>query len=302
MKINFKRYKYTPILGWSSSRYELFQKCQRHYFYNYYTKFVPDVPLDHLNRLKQLTSVPLEVGNVVHHIIEAFLRRLQQSDSNIDEKRFIEYGMNLCDQFFDKKEFLEVYYGYTQQIDRDEAKAKIRVALTNFMNSHLFNWLFMKAITNRQNWVIEPDGFGETRINGLKAYCKMDFLFPVDDEIHILDWKSGKKHAEKHSKQLMGYALATQVNNPAVDVQRIIPRIIYMYPEMDELEFQITDASLAKFCREVEDQTLEMHSFCKDIEQNIPREFSFFEKTGYTALCKHCPFQEPCRNATALPF
>lgn len=302
MKINFKRYKYTPILGWSSSRYELFQKCQRHYFYNYYTKFVQGVPLEHLNRLKRLTSVPLEVGNVVHHIIEAFLRRLQQSDANIDEKRFIEYGMKLCDEFFDKKEFLEVYYGYTQEIDRDEAKAKIRVALTNFMNSPLFSWIFMKAITCRQNWVIEPDGFGETRINGLKAYCKMDFLFPVDDEIHILDWKSGKKHPEKHSKQLMGYALATQMNNPNVDGNRIIPRIIYMYPEMDELEFQITDASLAKFSTEVEEQTLEMHSFCKDIEQNIPREFSFFEKTSYTALCKHCPFQEPCKNATALPF
>ena len=84
MKINFKQYKYTPILGWSSSRYELFQKCKRHYYYTYYTKFVKDTPLPHMQRLKNLTSVPLEVGNVVHHIIEAFLKRLQQSDAPID--------------------------------------------------------------------------------------------------------------------------------------------------------------------------------------------------------------------------
>ncbi len=294
MKINFQRYKYSTILGWSSSRYELFQKCKRHYFYNYYMKFVPDVPIEHLQRLKALTSVPLEIGNVIHHIIEAFLRRLQQSNSNIDEKKFIEYGIRLCDEFFDRKEFIEVYYGYTQEIDRGEAKFKIQTALKNFINSPLFNWIFMKAITSSRNWIIEPDGYGETRINGLKAYCKMDFLFPVDDEIHILDWKSGKKHPEKHSKQLMGYALAAQINNPEINSRQIIPRIIYMYPELDELEFTITDESLASFSHEVACQTTEMHSFCKDIEQNIPKEFEQFEKTDYTALCRHCPFQEPC--------
>ncbi len=294
MEINFQRYKFTPILGWSSSRYELFQKCKRHYFFNYYSKFVPEISFDHLKRLKFLTSVPLEVGNVIHHIIETFLRRLQKSPTPLDKERFLAFGIQMCDEFFDKKEFLEVYYQQTPQIDKTEAKQKIWRALNNFVESDLYEWIFSTAIKTSHQWVIEPDGYGETRINNLKAYCKMDFLFPVGDDIHILDWKSGKPHVGKHSKQLMGYALATKVNNPSVSGSNIIPKIVYMYPEIDELEVTLTDDTLNKFCHEVTAQSEEMHGFCKDIDKNIPRDFHEFEKTTYTQLCSYCQFQEPC--------
>jgi hypothetical protein len=296
VEINFKQYKFSPILGWSSSRYELFQKCKRHYFFNYYSKFVPETSFDYLKRLKSLTSVPLEVGNVVHHIIETFLRRLQKSDAPIDKERFVAYGVQLCEKLFSEKEFLEIYYGQVSEIDISEAKQKIWQILNNFMNSELYDWICTTAIKTRTNWVIEPSGYGETRINDLKAYCKMDFLFPIDDEIHILDWKSGKPHVGKHSKQLMGYALAAKYNNPEINSDKIIPRIVYMYPEIDELEFAISDNSLALFEQEVTVQTKEMYSFCSNVEQNIPRGFENFEKTNYTQLCEYCQFLEPCKN------
>ncbi len=294
MEINFKQYKFSPILGWSSSRYELFQKCKRHYFFNYYSKFVPETSFDYLKRLKFLTSVPLEIGNVVHHIIETFLRRLQKSDSPINKERFVAYGVQLCEKLFSEKEFLEIYYNQASEIDINEAKHKIAFILNNFLNSELYDWICTTAIKTRANWVIEPNGYGETRINNLKAYCKMDFLFPVEDEIHILDWKSGKPHVGKHSKQLMGYALATKFSNPEIPSEKINPRIVYMYPEIDELEFTITDDSLAKFEQEVSMQTNEMYSFCSNVEKNIPRSFAEFPKTSYTQLCDYCPFKEPC--------
>ncbi len=297
MKIKFDRYPFSMILGWSSSRFDLFTQCRRHYFYNYYTKFAQGVSPKQMLRLKKLTSVPLEIGNVVHHVVEELLRRFQKSASPINEEKFIQFGLSLCDKYFDSKEFIEIYYGYTEQIDRNAAKERIVVSLKNFLRSPLFDWIFSTAITESNSWVIEPDGFGETRIGGLKAYCKMDFLFPVGDEVHILDWKSGKKQEDKHRAQLLGYALAASLNNPSIDRSKIIPRIIYMYPVLDELSFTISDSDLTSFTETVRVQTEQMYTYCTNIEQNIPKSFDQFEKTHYTALCSNCPFQEPCRQA-----
>lgn len=100
MNLTYQTYPFTPTLGWSISRFEMFDKCKRQYFFNYYAKFAKGIPPYKVAQLKALTSVPLEIGNVVHDIIEAFLRRLQKSDSDIDEKRFIDFAKQKTDHYF----------------------------------------------------------------------------------------------------------------------------------------------------------------------------------------------------------
>jgi ATP-dependent helicase/DNAse subunit B len=92
MQLAYAAYPFSPILGWSISRYEVFDKCKRQYFYTYYSKHGPVVPHYKMAQLRDLTSVPLEIGNVVHDVLEAFLKRLQKSDSDIDEQRFFLYA------------------------------------------------------------------------------------------------------------------------------------------------------------------------------------------------------------------
>jgi len=255
-----------------------------------------------MKQLKSLTSEPLEVGNVIHHIVETLLKRLQKSSEPIDSAKFLQYGQMLCDKFFSEKEFIEIYYKQKNEVDIEGAKQKIDQSLRNLLNSDLIKWIMSSAVATSDEWVIEPAGYGETRIDNLKAYCKMDFLFPVNDKLYILDWKSGKKHPEKHSKQLMGYALAAQENHPELDPNTIIPRTVYLYPEMDTLEFSITPESLAEFRISVKQQSEEMYLYCKDVEKNIPMEIETFERTTYTQSCSYCQFQEICKTNEPLPF
>lgn len=295
MKIQFDSYKFTPILGWSSSRYELFNRCKRAYFYNYYGKFDKAHSFQKIKELKSMTSVPMEVGNVIHHIIETFLGRLQKSNKPLDEQKFLDYGINLVDTLFAKKTFLETYYGYTQEIDHNFAKVKVEAALKNFLRSPLYNWICSTPLESRKEWVIEPAGFGETRIDGLKAYCKMDFLLPVDGKIHILDWKSGKKSEEKHSAQLLGYSLAAQASNPNLLASDIVPKIVYMLPDIEEFQVDITTDKLASFKNRVKSETTEMQKFCVDVDNNTPVGIEKFEKCGNDNICRLCFFQEFCR-------
>ena len=61
-----------------------------------------------------------------------------------------------------------------------------------FIESDRYAWINQQPMEQRHKWVIEPPGFGETRINDLKAYCKVDCMIPTEEGVFIFDWKTGK--------------------------------------------------------------------------------------------------------------
>ncbi|MDR3011702.1 MAG: PD-(D/E)XK nuclease family protein [Chitinispirillales bacterium] len=293
MMLKFPEYPFTPILGWSISRFETFDKCKRQYFYQYYSKYVRGVPIYKITKLKELTTVPLEVGSAVHDCMEALLARLQKSDSTIDEGKFLKFADDKLREYFSSKTFIEIYYNQTAELDFQAASEKVRVCLENFLGGPCFNWLYMRALINKTGWMIEPPGYGETRLNGLKAYCKMDFLFPVEDEVYILDWKTGAKDPAKHAAQLMGYAVAAN-SNFSIPWNRIYPKIVYLYPQYDELEISVGEQEPEIFFQRIKEQTEMMYAYCKNVEQNIPHDISKFERSPSPTMCRNCKFQELC--------
>ena len=292
MELKYASYQFTPVLGWSITRYETFDKCRRQYFYQYYAKYVPGVPRYRMDRLRALTSTALEVGNVVHDVLEAFLRRLQKNDSGIDTGRFIEFARRKTLDYFSTKTFIETVY-WDGTVDRDRAFGRVERCLNNFLASPTCTWIFMKAITNKKDWMIEPPGYGETRIEGMKAYCKMDFLFPVDNEVVILDWKTGKRDEYKHAGQILGYAAAAH-NNFGIPWNVIFPKIVYLYPEFSELEIRPAQDDYASFCARVRRETDEMYACCSDPEQNVPLHIDKFPKSPSEKICAYCNYQELC--------
>ena len=198
--LKIRRYEFTPVLGWSISRYETFSNCKRLYYYQYYGKFDPDYPRVKIDLLKNLTSIPLEIGNIVHDTISAVLRRLLKSNNEIDRGRFQEFVEKVVIQNCRNKTFFEVYYSEVGSVKPVNLLPHIEVCLTTFLASPRFVWIRDKAIGSKHAWLIEPPGYGEARIEGMKVYCKVDFLFIVDGRIVILDWKTGKHDETKHGK------------------------------------------------------------------------------------------------------
>ena len=299
VELEFPKYEFTSILGWSISRYELFDTCKRQYFYQYYPKFVKDIPQYKIAKLKGLTTLPMEVGTAVHDCMEALLARLQKSDTSINEEKFFQFADDKLREYASTKTFIETYYKQTETLDITAATEKVKICLDNFLNSPCFSWLYMKAMTNKTGWMIEPPGYGETRINGMKAYCKMDFLFPMGDEVYILDWKTGAKDQAKHAAQLMGYAVAAN-SNFSIPWNRIFPKIVYLYPQYDEFEISFGEAELKAFFETIRAQTEEMQSFCKNVDQNIPKDISEFPSSPQPGLCRHCKFRELCGGGAGV--
>jgi len=291
--MQLQRFEYTPVLGWSVSRYDRFSTCKRMYYFDYYGKYAPPEQRPAIEKLRKMTSVPLETGNIVHDMIKWLLERLLISEKPINQAKFLDCARGMTENYCRSKQFCEVYYRSKRSVDPDEMYAGVALCLGNFLESEKFRWITEKAVTNKADWVVEPPGYGETRIAGLKAFCKVDFLFPVHGELHILDWKTGRPDEVKHRKQLLGYALwATHHFN--VPVSSVHPVIVYLQPEYNELAVDADQASLDALASQVRRETAEMQSFCVDVNQNVPKEQEAFPMTERTAVCRFCNYRELC--------
>ena len=288
-----KRFDFTTILGWSNTRYDIFISCKRQYYYQYYSKYDPVYKRWEIDNLKQMTSIPMEIGSITHDVIETLLNRLKKTEEKINEERFYEYAFRKTQEYCRKKEFSELFYKEIDRVEEDEIYYDVKICLDNFLNSERFTWLSEEAISNKTSWIIEPAGYGETRIEEMKAYCKVDFLFPIDDKIYIMDWKTGKRVIEKHSKQLKGYSAwaSYHFSKKPIDV---IPTIAYLRPEYEEIEIVYNEFDLEEFSNQVQNETREMYSFCKDINENIPEDKEKFVKTPNKLYCDYCNYRKLC--------
>lgn len=289
-----RQFGYTDVLGWSYSRYSTFSSCKRQYYYEKYAKYDVAGDLMQIRKLAQLTTVPLEIGNISHKILRTLLKRLQRTSVEIDPERFFDYAYREAYSIFRSKLFDEVYYGVREAIDfENEIYEPVRQALENFLRSERLPWLFEEALVTKDDWVIEPDGFGELRIDGLKAYCKVDFLFPIGDELHILDWKTGKEDFKKHHVQLRGYAYWAHYHFEK-EYSLIETTVAHLLPTYNEHPQRINEYDIEDFSSVVRSQTEEMYAYCAEPELNIPLPKEEFRMTPHENFCKTCKFRELC--------
>ncbi|MDR1952595.1 MAG: PD-(D/E)XK nuclease family protein [Elusimicrobiota bacterium] len=290
--MELKTFEFSKELGWSVSRYDRFLNCKRQYFYDYYGRFDPEIPFEKIIFLKKMTSKPLEIGNIVHDTIRDTLRRYQKTPKPINKEKFYDYVHKMTLDYC-QKTFSESYYG-SDLISPEEIFERVKIISDNFLNSKRFQWIIDNALKTSSQWVIEPEGYGEMRIDEYKAHCKVDFLFPVDDKIYILDWKTGAQSLKKHKRQLVGYSLWANYhfNKPVKD---IVPIIVYLYPQYQEQGIEVDDKIVADFAAQVKEEIENMRSYLVNVEDNIPKDKKEFPPTP-NRLCAYCNYRELCKT------
>ena len=295
-----RKYQYSPILGWSISRSDLFYQCKRGYFYHYYYKDVRTCPVEKVKYLKFLTSVPLEVGQVVHdgiaYVISGPLKHGHAED--IEPEAVTKRYVNLMKESLKSKNFVEDYYPqYPRDKDADieNGLEKIRTSILQFFNSKWYSWLKECPDEFKERWIIEPKDYGECPIGGLKAYCKVDFAFPDEKGgYYILDWKTGKIHEAKHKTQMLGYIFYA-IDQFPVSAERVTPLVIYLGSEYKELAIT-GERDLEGFKAKVKHETEDMYRYCANINENVPMDEDNFEGILNSGFCAYCKFQEICNE------
>lgn len=289
-----KSFEYTTILGWSISRYDMFTTCRRQYYYQYYYKWDTEHPQGLIARLRSMVSVPLQIGTVAHTCISTLLKRLlKEPDQPVDTQRLADYvGRKVAEQHR-RADYAEVYYGHEIRINTEEMTDTILAAVTNLIESDRFEWLAQQATAATKPWIIDPVGFGETRVEGLKAYCKVDFMIHTQDHLHILDWKTGKEREDKHSIQMRGYAAWASYHYDT-QLDAITPTVAYLLPDYHETTMELNEYDMQDFATLVREQAQEMYALCSDVGENVPLSKDRFPQTKVEPLCEYCNFRELC--------
>jgi len=290
---DLKPFEFTPRLGWSATRYDTFSVCRRRYYYQYYAKHDHEFAPRDVEERKALVSVPLQIGAVVHEVIGTLLGRLRLSGAEIDQVKFFDYAERAALHSLKATTFEEVYYGNRPEISRGDLFPKVEQSLQNLLTSERLQWLSQTAIQASADWIIEPPGYGETRVGDWKAYCKVDFLFPVDGIYHIIDWKTGKREAEKHRRQLIGYA-AWATYHFEIEPERVSPSIVHLHPDYHEVQETFNGFDMDSFGIQVAAETEEMYAYCRSVEENLPLDKGKFPLIDDERICSFCNFRGLC--------
>jgi hypothetical protein len=184
-------------------------------------------------------------------------------------------------------------YCEVAEISLADLAPRIHTCLDNLLTSPRYGWLVEEAIATAEEWIVDPPGYGETRLQAMKVYCKVDFLFPLGEELHIIDWKTGKMDPSKHRKQLLGYATWAAYHFEA-DPDRIQPTIAYLQPTYEEVHEDFGAIDLENFAVQVRAETEEMYEYCRDVEQNIPLDKSAFSMVDDDRVCGYCAYRGVC--------
>ncbi len=290
-------YPFTHILGWSFSRYQTFSSCKRMYYLNYYSKHLPKEEQQKLVHLKSLSSVAMEQGSAIHHLIEVALRKLRKGNPNIDIARLEDYVEAYADTLIKQRQFFDTYYKGIE-VRTEDISENVLTKFKVFAESEVFEGLaelVASGQTDVNKWLVESNGdkYGETRIGETKAYCVIDFLFPKGEETIIMDWKTGSA-SPTHRNQLLGYVLAAQTEF-SINPQKTTTKAVYIAEnEVEEVAFNPSLEELENYKMEIALQAKEMYGYCADVDKNKPKDISEFEMTPHEKLCSYCNFKEYC--------
>jgi len=197
-------------ISWSNSRANTFTGCRRQYYYNYYGSWDGWYKnADPFRRqcyiLKNMTSLPMFIGTVVHNIIELCLGEFQNTDNQTSfttedlqakAQKMLTQGFNqslgTAWENNPKKNIHFIEHHQEKNItadERTEFKQKAFTCLANFCN------LFPKLFPSRDKVeFLELEDFQSFELNtGEKVMVKLDCGIKINNRILLLDWKTGKR-------------------------------------------------------------------------------------------------------------
>jgi CRISPR/Cas system-associated exonuclease Cas4 (RecB family) len=293
-----RKYEFTEIAGWSFSRFDNFQSCRRQYYFDYYgKKFAPPEIRERVDFLKSLQSPALLVGQIIHEAIATNIKNIQQESQEVSLEILKEETGHAFSKALESSLLIDSYYGSElTPAKKFSLKIKLDTCLESFYASKWYSFIRSLPGKKKLSWIIEPEDFGEFRLDGMKAYARVDFAFPDDDgSLVIIDWKTGKRYEKKHALQMQGYILYIHdiCGHPLEKIKAVLE---YLADDGESLESQMTQEDLGSFRKRVKKQLAELHAMCQDVEKNVPLQMESFPLCANHRFCSWCKYRELCNR------
>jgi len=298
--IKIKVYEYTPAPGWSYFRNMLFRECHRKYWFHYYGLRYGDAQISReVKKLRNLTSLPLEIGNAVHKTIAQSLKNAITRNEYPSKEKLIIDGSETFERQLENKHFFEKDLANGLDEKRlSNALGRMEEAFATFECHPLLPEIISSLTERPELCVIDPAGYGEYRIEKKKAYAKPDLVYQNrEGQTKIIDWKTGKQNGAETLIQLGGYLFYTvDVLNRPVD--KLEGRMIYLSQSQDDLILKPSKGRIEMIKNRILREIGEIEEYCIDPDNNVPKPREYFSKTTDPHRCSFCKFKHICHEYT----
>ena len=290
--------------SWSVSRDDIFRKCHRMYYFQYYGSWGGwEIDADDRIRmiyiLKQLQNRQMWAGSKVHECIENTLNEIK-AGIRISIEQKIETTLDLMRKEFlcsknkkyltDPKTCTLFEHEYDLAVPETEWKSNadnVVECLKLFFNSEVYKGIL--KLTENQ-W-LEMEQFSYFFFNDAKIYAVLDFAFRRNDKIIIYDWKTGKEDTEKDRFQLACYGLFA-IQKWDIKSENVI-LTDYFLSNGKQNEYNFKNFELDPIQDKIKNSIVEMKYKLDDPQKNTAIENSF-AFTENEQLCKYCNYYKAC--------
>ena len=291
--------------SWSHSRDRMFRECLRRYYWNYYGSWggwraVAPREARLAYQLKQVQSVKMWVGDIVHRVVENALRAIRagqtpEAAALREEARRImnrEWAQSLSgDWKRDPKRNTNLFeHFYGQEItaeDRAELRERAFACLDAFMTSDA---LARIRQAGPKNWLALED-LTSFKIMEFPVWVKLDMAIRHGDgRSEILDWKTGMA-CDADWRQAQTYALF------AMDIWKTPPEtvdttLVYLKEGCEDTR-PVEAAALINQRDQIMASMADMLDALDDRDRNVAS-MSQFPMTGRPERCGLCNFRRLC--------
>jgi CRISPR/Cas system-associated exonuclease Cas4 (RecB family) len=268
------------------------------YWYEYYSKrFAPEEDRNRIMQLAQLSRIAFEMGIAVHQTVSEVLKNLQINGELISLDEAKRTAVNKFEILVNNKPLVEKKYGipFTKE-DREERHGKIKTSMTTFYGSKWLTMIQDMPADSWDSWLIDPEGYGEFRVEGRKAYAKPDFIFEYKDRRHYLvEWKTGKPRRDENLVQVQGYLFYAN-DIMGIPMESMVGVVEYLtFPTEKPIEVEGRLVNPIEMKNKILAELKLIESLCSNVTENVPKNLNKFPKTEDTGICETCKFREICR-------
>ncbi|MFA5857761.1 MAG: PD-(D/E)XK nuclease family protein [Elusimicrobiota bacterium] len=290
--------------SWSVSRQRSFDECKRKYYYTYYGSWDGwNHDADETKRkcymLKNMSNLPMFTGSVVHEVVQEILERMRDGKESdpaeramVAENRLLK-GIKQSEEGEWKKNskqyinlFEHYYGGGINSVTLDTCKTAVMQCTTALFSNRIFERIKLTApVQWRSIELLES-----TKVDAYKVWVKFDFALEINNEFHIVDWKTGREH-EEDLAQLACYAFYAK-NTKGIDPDKIALTLVYLRDNTWRTE-RITGEQVDDVRKAIVTNCVAMQELLDDKENNVASE-KMFPKTDKKYKCKRCNYKELC--------
>jgi hypothetical protein len=240
-------------------------------------------------------------GERIHECIKHTLKNLQRGISVLPVDDIVAITLDqMRDEFRSSKEKRYLVrpktcalFEHEYEVDLSDDKWKkvaedVERCLRNFYGSEIF--AMFKELP-QENW-LEIEDFSFFYLDGIKIWAVIDCSFRSEDEITIIDWKTGRSTTEDVSLQLSCYAMYGK-EKWGVKPEKI-KLVEYNLLSDQRAEFSVTAGEIADTRSYIGGSIADMKSLLTDVENNIPKKERFFKKVEDDRLQERCNFRKVC--------